>query len=513
MNKKLTFPLIRTLAVAAVAAGLGIHSDTKIEAQGAITITSPAANAKLKAGLDYATDVLADPWDFNNREDVTLDPRQVDGFTNFTIANGLAGGTTTTASLSGSNSDTHFYALQRAYYNVVNTGRTGRRFPIDSGTYTKLAFKMSSTGAGQFPRVYWFHNDLGDPGGDAAGFLYTDPNVAAPTGNRVFVVDMTQVNQNGVNQGVPWTSGAVKGFGFYPNSSAINYNVQFDWVRLTTADSHPASANMTISWTGGSGTVNATVTDSGGTVYTVKTGLAGSGGSFTWNYGILPPGTYTLNVGTATRSFTVNSPPLIQVTDPDESGGDDFATDVLHNPWDMNDVNDVFKNVNIVNHLFNEGFAGGVYSGTSDGQTVAMAGTVPVGDPQVYLLSNQQTSNTTDIIDTTKYHRLTFDMTVDHAYDLALGSIMRVFWGSASSNTPRRHALQPDGDERHHHLARQEHLLHRPGATHVGAERRSRAVRQRHAVDGPGGAALPHRSVRIRPADHLPHGQRQAGGR
>src|SRR5207344_2413394 len=84
--------------------------------------------------------------------------------------------------------------------------------------------------------------------------------------------------------------------------------------------------------------------------------------------------------------------------------------------------------------VFNESWTG-VYNATSDGVTVGFAGSVPVGDPQVYLLSNQKTSNTTDIIDTTKYHRLTFDISIAHPYDLANGSVMRVFWGSDSSDS------------------------------------------------------------------------------
>jgi len=402
-----------------------------MEAQGGITITSPASNGqKFKAGPDFATDVMADPWDFGNREDVTLDPAQIDGFANFQVAGGVAGGTLTTAAASGSNSASHFYTLQRPWYNILNPGRNGRRYPIATSTYKKLAFKMgtvpgSQSDAGQNPRVYWFHNDIGDPSGDGSGWLYVDPNVATPSGANILVVDLTQVNQNGINQGVPWTAGNASGFGFYPNSSRVGYNVQFDWVRITTADSDPASAMMTISWSGGSGTVNIDVTDAAGTNYRVRTN-AGASGSFQWNYGILPPGNYTLKIGTtATRTFTVNNPPLIQVTDPDESGGDDFATDVLQNPWDMNDPNDVVTSVNVIDNLTNKVF-NGVFTATTSNTA---------GDPEVYLLSTQKTSQTSPVIDSTKYHRLTFDLQVDHPFDLANGSVARVFWGSASSNT------------------------------------------------------------------------------
>jgi hypothetical protein len=191
---------------------------------------------------------------------------------------------------------------------------------------------------------------------------------------------------------------------------------------------------MPISWSGAGPSNSITITDALSVVYTLATGVASSG-AFNFNYGVLPPGAYTLKVGTLSKTFTINAPPLIRITEPDETGGADFATDVLHNPWDMNDVNDVFHNVNIVAHVFNESFTNGTYNAISDGVTVSFAGSVPVGDPEVYLLSNQKTSNTTDIIDTTRYHRLTFDMTIDRAFDLGRGSVARVFWGSDSSDS------------------------------------------------------------------------------
>src|SRR4051794_39015300 len=107
-------PILRLFAAAAASAVLALYAPAHMEAQGGITITSPASNGqKFKAGPDFATDVMADPWDFGNREDVTLDPAQIDGFANFQVAGGVAGGTLTTAAASGSNSASHFYTLQR----------------------------------------------------------------------------------------------------------------------------------------------------------------------------------------------------------------------------------------------------------------------------------------------------------------------------------------------------------------------------------------------------------------
>jgi hypothetical protein len=438
MTMKPSTVVVRTVVVLGMLGAAWFHEGTPVVAQSGITITSPVVNAVLRAGPDYATDTLGDPWDFSNRTDVALDPAQIDGFSapgqndggsGFSVAGGLAGGTLTNTRL-GYTNGSNFYLLQRPYYTTVNPGRTGRRFPIDPAVYSKLAFKMTSGSSNQFPRVYWFHNELGDPAGDASGSrLVPENNLPAPSGTNIFVVDLNKTGSNYFN-GVTWGAGAVKGFAMFPNSSQVGYPVQFDWVRLTPADTHPAVANLHITWTGTSSNVTIQVVDASNTTLTVATGVNGL--SYDWNYGVLPPGAYTLKVGTASRAFTINTPPSIQITDPDETGGDDFATAVLANAWDMADQHDVVhQNVNIVDHLLAPSFSNGLFTATSDGTTPDGQN----GDPQVYLLSNQSDANTTDIVNTQRYHRLTFSLLVDRAFDLGLGSVARVFWGSASSTS------------------------------------------------------------------------------
>ena len=71
----------------------------------------------------------------------------------------------------------------------------------------------------------------------------------------------------------------------------------------------------------------------------------------------------------------------------------------------MNDPADFrFDNgATIVDHLVTRGVSGGLFNGVSDGAAVAMSGSVPVGDPQLYLLSGNS------VIDTSKYRYLTSD--------------------------------------------------------------------------------------------------------
>jgi hypothetical protein len=399
----------------------------RVQAQGGgVTITSPAANAILAAGPDYATDVLGDPWDMSNPEDIAIDPAQKPAWSNLSVnsnGNGLLAGTS--ASIG-----TNVALLQRAYYTTLNPGRTGRRYPIDSTRYTKMAFKMSMSAASQtwFPRLFWFHHDLGDPADSGGSLNVIDANqVPFDPGTRILVVDLTQ------GTGSPWTNGVVKGFSLYPNNQNVSKDFTLDWVRLTTGDANSSATKMNITWTGGSGSIDINVSEAAsGVAYKVAT-VAASSGSFQWNYGVLPPGAYILRVGSTTLNFTVNAPPSIQVIDPDETGGEDFATAVLGNPWDMADAGDFTTNVNIVDHLESRSVGASGFVGRSDGQAVAVTdGGVPVGDPQVYPFSKGRDSETT-VIDTNKYHRLTYGLQVHRAYDLFLGSVARVFWGSKSS--------------------------------------------------------------------------------
>ncbi|MEO8519713.1 MAG: hypothetical protein ABI603_00030 [Acidobacteriota bacterium] len=397
-------------------------------AEAQVTISSPASSAVLSAGPDFATDVLGDPWDMSNAADIAVDPAQKKGWVSLAFAGGRVGGTL--AAVNGAVNGSHINFLERAYWGIINPGRTGARFPIASGVYTKLTFKMSSTGDNtQQARVYWFHNDLGDPAGDASGVRYVNatPSAAVPNGDNIFEVDLT----SSLLAGQPWTAGNVRGFAIYPNSSAVGYDVQFDWVRLTTGNGHPASPMQTIAWSGGTGTSNLDVIDSGGAVLRIATGVTSP---FAWNYGGLPPGAYTLRITPAggasgTVAFRINTPPVLSVLDPDASGGEDFATTVLGNPWDMNDTADFrFDNgATIVDHLTSRGVSGGFFNGISDGVATATSQDgIPVGDPQVYLLSNN------GVINTSRYRYLTFGLQVDGPFDLLRGSVARVFWGSAT---------------------------------------------------------------------------------
>src|SRR3972149_4533678 len=79
-----------------------------------LTLTFPS---RLAAGPDFATDVLKDPWDFSNAEDVGFEPSETINWSNFSVNSlahpGLAGGTTTTA-------DAQLSLLYSGFYTIIN---------------------------------------------------------------------------------------------------------------------------------------------------------------------------------------------------------------------------------------------------------------------------------------------------------------------------------------------------------------------------------------------------------
>jgi hypothetical protein len=388
-------------------------------AQGSINISfSKFGAGAWPAGPDYATDVLGDPWDFCNDEDVAPDPLELVGWQNFTInAPGTpcqAGGTT--VRINGG-IDTQMSLLFRGRYGFNNPGRNGRRFPIDPNKYQKFAYRMTAGVGGDAPRISWFLFPWEDPslpfGDQGDGVRFGDTTIAGPA---IYTADLT-ANLAG---GRTWTSnGVVRGLRISPTTGLVGHDIFFDWVRLTAPDNAPDAAMQTISWTGGSGTATVQVIDSNGTALTAATGV--SANSLSWNYGVLPPGSYTVRVTrggvSGQRAFTINAPPVINLTEPNETGGADWASTVLGNGWDMSSASDVqitgLENYTPVPPNFDNGI---------------LTATSTTNDSQITLLNS---NNNATPIDSTRYRYLTFSMLIDDINGAKEWNVARLFWSSA----------------------------------------------------------------------------------
>ena len=125
----------------------------------------------------------------------------------------------------------------------------------------------------------------------------------------------------------------------------------------------------------------------------------------------------------APAPIEVNHPPTLTILQPDELGGEDFASTVLQDPWNMDTLSDIGFKANQQNarFLLNNNVSlqqGDYYEATSINNDF---------DP--YQLS----LNTTDSVkmaDTSRYKNLTFRVLIDRPQDINLGSVFRLVWHS-----------------------------------------------------------------------------------
>jgi hypothetical protein len=387
------------------------------------------------AGPDFASDVLGDPWDFCNVDDVAPDPLEVVGWTSFQThsscsdgAIGEAGGNIASVSPEVA----QFSLLFRGRYGFLIPTRNGRTTPIDSTRYKKLSYRMNdpSPNSSHPPEgglVNFFFYPWEQPGVSGTqqlgGSHFLPQNVA---GYAIYTEELSPVEN-----GMDWEDGPVRGLRLSPRLKQPGATVMYDWVRLTYADGQSGAAMQRVSWSGGTGTATVTVTDSRGTSWTVGTT---SNRLLTFNYGILPPGNYTMYARTGTtnpvtvaqRTFTINTPPIVHLTNPDAEGGEDYATTHMNisNGWDMNGPSDV---------SFYEGltgpptFSGGELHATNSA-CVSNCGVVPTSDPQIWLLG--ENSNTVPVvpIDTQRYRHFSVRYKTDDPGNTREFGIGRLFW-------------------------------------------------------------------------------------
>ena len=191
---------------------------------------------------------------------------------------------------------------------------------------------------------------------------------------------------------------------------------------------------------GGSVTLRATHAQSGDVIQIYPEGTTGAvtfpDNSFLdWDYGYLPPGTWTITAqgSGAPRTVTLNidAAPVVSVLDPDVEGGRDFATTVIGDAWDLTNVQDVQRNHAALHHLtsatFDEAGLLGVTRGGSYASGCA-ADTCP--DPFVQFLDDGFGFGP-PVIDANTYHRLSFTLDYDH-HELMIGQAISNFWGGVA---------------------------------------------------------------------------------
>jgi len=364
-----------------VCAGLSVALASATPAFAQALRVNGGASATVAAAPDYAAETKGDPWDFDKPADYAYtyslgeDTPQDQGneFTAWEpyplVQGGLFSGVTREATPS----------LQMLFGGVpgaMNARQdTGLHYPIDAGRYVTLSFRVKrswAAGNSEILKVIWEKGAraVGTPtavllllgkgfDSDTARWMNQTPVAQQGAANewQVYRVRLTDPRVLVGNRfaGTPWSS-QVMGLSLTPGTGPVGSTVQMDWVRLTAARA------VELSWQGLGGNVVLTATDGTQQLQVYPEDLtplaqpqsprAASGAfpdnsSVSWDYGHLSPGTWTITAqgASAQRSATlvVDASPTFTVLNPDETGGQDMATSLIGDPWDLGNRDDVFR--------------------------------------------------------------------------------------------------------------------------------------------------------------------------
>ena len=367
---------VRFSSVASVVL-LGLLAVGPVEAQS--LLVNGSASATVPAAPDYAAEVKGDPWDFDQSSDYVYTYSLGATQTSYeytawqpypTVQNGLFTGITREPIPSlqmlfggvpgamNAQQDTGLKrrstraATSRCRSGFVVRGRPAlSKHSASAGRRACAAFHLVALsscwprGSTATPGRWTNQNPVGQQGAANDWQVY-----------RVRLTDAQLFPRNRFNPtDSPW-NGQVMGLNLSLGNGPAGSTVEMDWVRLT------ASRTVRLDWQGLGGEVVVTLTDGTQNLQvfpedltpgTRRTSPRASTGGFpdnsgiTWDYGHLTPGTWTITARgagtTRTATLVVDASPFFKVLNPDETGGEDMATTLIGDPWDLTNREDVFR--------------------------------------------------------------------------------------------------------------------------------------------------------------------------
>jgi hypothetical protein len=427
------------------------------------TQTTPTLT--VRSAHDFATAVMADPWDFDQASDYAY--MFSSGWQGVPlVSRGIFRGRVASGQANPPIIQMLFEGVHGAWNQVE---RTGVAFPIDTQRYERVVIRMRRTRAPHAADTLdatWFQrscracpSEVGLRVFPSAGFdqhssgKYVNQSPVAeqtsPTRFHIYKLDLVGGPHNaGWNSGPRWgASGLVRGLrlrlgeGAQSAGSLNGADIEIDWVRLVPIGEH----QVDLQWTSHASSVTlvAQHAQSGDTVQifpdngTSATTFPGNG-SFRWDYGYLPPGTWTVtargsnNVVRDVARVVIDPAPIVTVLEPSARGGEDLATARIGDPWDMANPEDVTR----YGGFYNVADASFGPSGLT-GWTVAGN-----PDPVVAIVDDSSRAPSSQLrIDADRYRHLTFTLEYDRkelkaheALGPTWGGIARVIWRGAHSN-------------------------------------------------------------------------------
>jgi hypothetical protein len=419
-----------------------------------VTITIPGSDVTFDEAGEYATLVWNDPWDMSQ----PLDIQQLNSghavYPNHFNAYSPCSAGLWCGQVRSDVGNPDLFLLTPGYLGALHVGRDGHLRPINAGQYTRLTFRMWLD---QVPanyvgwQVMWTTGTVAD---------FCNPSVCGQTvflplfqGWNIYSVDLSTT----LLTGMAW-SGNITGLRLDIGSANMqNRIVYLDWARLSGSNGD----NSLIGWNtneGGNVTVEFTSADGATTPYrpVEMSGSVGqlhtiSAGAGPYLFqGSLPPDDWHVNLLTAINSFAtspgrwrIQAAPTLTFVRPSYTSGDDYATKVKGDPWDMNNPEDVGGGVvNAEGTLFGNGILSSMSQTT--GNTTCVPGNCnpTFSDPQTWFLTNPLPAAYN--IDTNRFRYVTFKLKVDGTPDISYGYIARVFWPYAPCGYSNDIPLQAD---------------------------------------------------------------------
>lgn len=411
-----------------------------------VNITGPTSPVTVQTGDDFATNVLRNPWDFDQRRDIGWEENFVG--TSVGVSNGIWSGTN---ELAGGYVLPLFPGFKRSVFPYVTPGDTslpalGILSPIDASKYTRVCYRLSHTSRGTYA-LYWDNNpnrdeywpDGSQKGATIDGFYTTQSSTAVMnSGYRVYCHDMTNLSGEFQQSAGSW-SGNIHAFRLDPSvGGGAGAVTEIDWIRIVDPSSAP---NLNITWSSSGVTSSHVVTvyldnnNSGFDGAPIARYSSGSNpGSYTLPTASLPPGDHYFYVevqaagtgtsgliGSPTRSgysarLRITNAPVVNFSSPSFTSGQEYFGSVVGNAIDMDSSTDV---INLDRSRFpdsarqfsNEQFI--TNSDTEDGKIFAASADTPINgatesDDQLHL-----NVNSTRPIDPQKFRYLVYRMAAD----------------------------------------------------------------------------------------------------
>jgi hypothetical protein len=395
------------LAVALVAASLAVPAagaEPRLDPD--LTVTPDL----IKAPNDFSSTFRGYWWDFADPDHYAERPSR-EGWADQRLANGWFVGvtephetkpTTTGASIRLTALHIDGYTRNGQFVrDEINWEASEHQFtPLDPG-YRFVTVRMCASQATK-GQVRWFRNASLDDG-DFGGTSYHDIR----RGCQTYRFDLQTDRHPDVGT-LAWDAGGMYALDFKPATDP-GVTVMVDYITLSNrAKGDP----ITIGWDPRRDPVGLFFSsDPAGTRLTRIAGRR-TGGTHVWRTPNLAPGTYYIFgvVGRTTYAgpaFNVDPPPQGEILDPSYTSGPDYATEVVGNPWDMNDAADIAGTRGLESLRFVNGIA--VARSTDDGNAFFM--------------------QVTDAVDPHRYRYITYRMWIESlGWTLGSGAGSRAAW-------------------------------------------------------------------------------------